>query len=269
MLYPVLSEFIKFPLLGYILNTIYYSMILAAICVSVGLLYKQLARAGYLKSRLRVFIIITLVMVFPLGLISSRAANMFYHPPGMWSASFFLEQFLSAPLQTFHASLVLPLLFLIFMAWFFRFSVIRVMDTLFLCVPLGHAIGRVGCLLVGCCWGHTVTLSVLGKICIFHNPVPLYSIILNLLLFFLLRKRYDRIYATGNSLNYRGMIVSGYLMGYGVIRFVLETIRNEKIVAKNMTLAQWSMGLLIMTGLILMILIHVIHHARKINKTNP
>ena len=232
-------------------------MILAAICVSAGLLYKQLARAGYSKSRLRAYFFLMLIMVLPLGLVSSRAANMFYHPPHMWSASFFWAQFVTASHQTFHIAIVLPLIFFAVMARIFRFNVIRVIDTLFLCVPFGHAIGRVGCLLVGCCWGHPVILSAFGRTCTFHNPVPLYSIILNLLLFFLLRRQYDRIYFTDDGSSDRGMIVSGYLMGYGVIRFVLETIRNEKIVAMHMTLAQWSMGVFFIIGLMMMIFIHI------------
>jgi len=253
MLYPLLSKCIGFPVLGYILNGLYFGLIITGIVLSAFLFFKQLARTGYDKNRLRAFVFSSVIMIFPLGVVSSRAANMFYFPPGQWNLSFFVEQFFSGPHQTFHAALILPLIFLMLLGQWFKFEKIHLIDSLFLYIPLGHAFGRCGCFMVGCCWGNPVSFTFFEKSVSFHNPVPLYSIIFNLLLFLFLRQMYHRIYVTHNNNNNRflnkGAIVAFYLMGYGSFRLLLEFIRKEKIVGMGMTMAQWSMLFFIICGM--------------------
>ncbi len=261
MLYPLLSKFIGFPLLGYILNGLYFSLIIAGIIISAFFFFRQMARAGYPQNRLRAFVICSVIMIFPLGVISSRAANMFYFPPDQWSVSFFIEQFFAGPHQTFHAALILPFVFLMLLGQKFKFEKLHLIDSLFLYVPLGHVFGRCGCFMVGCCWGNPVSLSFFDKTISFHNPVPLYSIALNLLLFVLLRKQYHRIYVTGQNDKNRcrslfenpGIIASFYLMGYGCLRIILETIRTETAVGMGMTMAQWSMVFFIICGMVFLV----------------
>ena len=254
MLYPLLSKFIGFPLLGYILNGLYFGLIIAGIVLSAFLFFRQMVCAGYDKNRLRAFVICSVIMIFPLGVISSRAANMFYFPPDQWSVSFFIEQFFSGPHQTFHAALILPFVFLMLLGQWFNFQKIHLIDSLFLYIPLGHAFGRCGCFLVGCCWGNLMSFSLFGKMFSFHNPVPLYAIIFNLLLFLFLRKMYSQIYTLQIKKKHgvinRGMITSCYLMGYGSFRILMECIRKEKVVGMGMTMAQWSMAAFILFGLI-------------------
>lgn len=260
MLYSLLFPYIRFPALGILLNGIYYGLILAGIAVAAVLFYRQTSRAGYDPHRLRAFVILSGVMAFPLGLIGSQAANMFYFPPETWRFSFFREQFLSGPHQTFHAALVLPLVFLLVMAKFFRLKRLHVADTVFLYLPLGHAIGRFGCFLVGCCWGDPVTVACLGREFSFHNPVPLYEILMNLLLFLFLRGQYRRIYETRQKMRQNGRVMAFYLIGYGAARMMLETIRNERVVGFGMTLAQWGMLAFIAAGIVLLAVIFFHHH---------
>lgn len=254
MLYPLLSKYIGFPLLGVILNGLYFGLIIAGIVLSAFLFFKQMARTGYDENRLRAFVVSSVIMIFPLGVISSRAANMFYFPPDQWSFSFFIEQFFSGPHQTFHAALILPFIFLMLLGQKFKFEILHLIDSLFLYIPLGHAFGRCGCFLVGCCWGNPVSFSLFEKTVSFHNPVPLYAIVFNLLLFLFLRKMYHRIYVLQNNEKHwfmnRGMITAFYLIGYGGFRMILETIRTEKVVGMGMTMAQWSMTAFILIGLI-------------------
>jgi prolipoprotein diacylglyceryltransferase len=254
MLYPLLSKYIGFPLLGYVLNGLYFGLIITGIVLSAFLFFRQMVRAGYDENRLRAFVVCSVIMIFPLGVISSRAANMFYFPPDLWSVSFFIEQFLSGPHQTFHAALILPFVFLMLLGQWFHFEKIHLIDSLFLYVPLGHAFGRCGCFLVGCCWGNPISFSLFGRTYSFDNPVPLYAIIFNLLLFLFLRKMYHRIYGLQNNkknrLMNRGMITACYLIGYGGFRILMEFIRTEKVVGMGMTMAQWSMAVFILIGLI-------------------
>ena len=254
MLYPLLSKYIGFPLLGYILNGLYFSLIITGIVLSAFLFFRQMACTGYDTYRLRAFVVCSVIMIFPLGVISSRAANMFYFPPDQWSVSFFIDQLFSGPHQTFHAALILPLIFLMLLGQWFKFGKIHLIDSLFLYVPLGHAFGRCGCFLVGCCWGNLMSFSLFGKTFSFHNPVPLYAIVFNLLLFQILKKLYHRIYVLRNNENYRfmnpGMITAFYLMGYGGFRILMEFIRKEKVVGMGMTMAQWSMAFFMICGMV-------------------
>ncbi|RJP89613.1 MAG: CPBP family intramembrane metalloprotease [Desulfobacteraceae bacterium] len=268
MLYPLLSPWIKFPALGILLNGIYFGLILAGMTVAAVLFYKQMARTGVDPNRLRAFVVLSGVMAFPLGVIGSQAANMFYFPPEQWSFVFFSEQFFSGPHQTFHASLILPLAFLLVMAAVFRLNLSHVADTVFLYLPLGHAVGRTGCFLVGCCWGNFVTLTCIGREFSFHNPVPLYEVLLNLFLFFFLRFHYRRIYVTRQLEGQGGRVTALYLVGYGAIRMLLETIRPEQVVGFGMTLAQWGMMVFMLTGLVMQALIFCHRHARKTESMN-
>ena len=263
MLYGLLAGTVGFPLLGWILNSIYYGLIITAIATTTALFYNTMTRAGSDPSRLRVFVCLSGLSVLPLGVISSRAANIFYFPPSEWGLALIRQQLAAGALETFHAALILPIVFLAVLALSLKLRLFLVMDTLFLFLPVGHAIGRIGCLLVGCCWGRPVTLSVFGSTYTFDNPVPLYEIGLNLLLFIFLRFQYNRIYAGDRSSSGRGRIVAFYLIGYGCIRLGLETLRKEAAVAWSLTLAQWGMIVFILAGLAGLILIYGHERRRK------
>lgn len=119
---------------------------------------------------------------------------------------------------------------------YLRWRKIPIAETFDICAPalaLGHAIGRIGCLLAGCCHGSTchwpwaVTMNtdlvdpMLRNIPI--HPVQAYEsitlIALSMILFFIVKK--NRLKAGGASLV--------YLMGYSTIRFILEYFRGDSI----------------------------------------
>jgi len=65
MLYPLLSKYIGFPLLGYILNSIYFGLIIIGIIFSAFLFFRQIARTGYPQNRLRAFVILAVIFIIP------------------------------------------------------------------------------------------------------------------------------------------------------------------------------------------------------------
>ncbi len=101
-------------------------------------------------------------------------------------------------------------------------------------VPLGHAIGRVGCFLNGCCGGkpvadwlapgsHVGLLSALRPLMTFglpNYPVQLYESAYNLVVYALLRRAYRRPHSGG-------AITAQYLMWYPAGRFFLEWLRGD------------------------------------------
>jgi phosphatidylglycerol:prolipoprotein diacylglycerol transferase len=94
-------------------------------------------------------------------------------------------------------------------------------DALAVALPAGQAIGRLGCFFAGCCYGTPCDLpwAVHGHGALRH-PVPLYEAVLDLALAVTL-------FAIRKTPRPPGRLFRYYLIGYGVIRFGLETLRGE------------------------------------------
>ncbi len=114
-------------------------------------------------------------------------------------------------------------------------------------LPLGHAFGRIGCFLNGCCGG-ALASHPSGLTCgLSHYPVQLYEAFFNLSLYafltwFYLNRRKDR----------KGPVLALYLVIYPIIRFLLEFIRgDDRMRLGTLDVAQGISLILITAGLIL------------------
>ena len=101
-------------------------------------------------------------------------------------------------------------------------------DTLAPSFALGHAIGRIGCFMNGCCYGKTCDLPWAVQFPDSHSthpahvhPSQIYEFILNMMLYgflaWLFRQR-----------KFDGQIFAAYLLGYAVIRFGVEFARADE-----------------------------------------
>ena len=101
-------------------------------------------------------------------------------------------------------------------------------------VPLGHAFGRIGCFLNGCCYGRPTEAP--WGVCVadaHRHPVQLYEAVLLAVLYLGLNAFARRRPAAG-----RGLAV--YLAGYGGIRFLLEFLRGDDRQRWSwLSVAQW------------------------------
>lgn len=106
-------------------------------------------------------------------------------------------------------------------------------------LPLGHALGRIGCFINGCCYG-SETDSSLGVIFdgARHHPTQLYETFGNLIVYSFLLAFYLTRPRSGRT-------VALYLMLYPVLRFMMEFFRgDERMTFLGMHTAQWiSVGL--------------------------
>jgi phosphatidylglycerol---prolipoprotein diacylglyceryl transferase len=96
-------------------------------------------------------------------------------------------------------------------------------DAFAIAIPIGHAIGRIGCFLGGCCYGTPTSLPwgvryPAGSLPI--HPTPLYELGFDLLLFAFL-------FAIRDRLRVRGSTFRVYLLAYATFRFFLEFVRGD------------------------------------------
>ena len=111
-------------------------------------------------------------------------------------------------------------------------------------LALSHGIGRIGCLLAGCCFGKETT-SILSIH--LHNasrhPVQAYESIALIGLFIILHKQIMAKLRPSN-------VIFTYLIGYSLIRFLLEFLRGDKIrgvYALGISSSQWISITIVLT----------------------
>jgi len=121
-------------------------------------------------------------------------------------------------------------------------------------LALGHAIGRVGCFLAGCCWGKECTRpwavtftnpdarQLTGvPLGVPLHPTQLYESLAEAIIFVYLYRRFHQPHREGS-------IIGLYLILYSTVRFVVEFVRNhEQALPFNgpLSLTQWiSLGTL-------------------------
>ena len=99
-------------------------------------------------------------------------------------------------------------------------------------LPLGHAIGRIGCFVSGCCYGmeydgplsytYTVAMDINTPIGVTLFPVQLVEALFLFALFFVLLFLYLKF-------KNKYLVTFVYCYSYAIIRFVLEFFRGDKI----------------------------------------
>ncbi|MBR0082373.1 MAG: prolipoprotein diacylglyceryl transferase [Clostridia bacterium] len=149
---------------------------------------------------------------------------------------------------------------------FFTFA-----DLILPCFCVAHAGGRIGCLLVGCCYGVAEGQSCFGGLCTYHGalavrylngtmrlPVPLLEAIFLLLLagllLFLLKIN-----------KHRGTVTGWYLVLYAIWRFFIEYFRGDEVrgIYGVFSTSQWISIAILAAGVVILVL------SRKWPKDEP
>ncbi len=115
----------------------------------------------------------------------------------------------------------------------YKLAALPTFDVIVPSLALGHAIGRVGCLMAGCCWGaacdlpwaitYTDPIAAQRLGTPLHHPLhpfPIYEALFNLGLYLLLTSLFRRRLAAGR-------VFATYLVLYGLGRFALEWTRGD------------------------------------------
>ena len=189
------------------------------------------------------------------GLLGAKILMLLFDFPTYWArpGEIFTRETLQAA-GVYQGGLVLGL---IVATWYIRSQRLPWLTTFDVFAPglaAGHAIGRLGCLAAGCCWGietHVpwaitfrnwqaaqLTGVPLGRPL---HPTQLYEALAEAIIFAILLWRIRRPHT-------QGAIIGLYLILYSVSRFAIEFYRfHEQPTQLGLSLTQWmSIGLLLL-----------------------
>jgi len=236
---PVLVEIGGFPIYSY-----GFMLALALLVSSMGLL-KQASREGFNPDH----VLEAVVAASFAGLVGSRllyvTLNWEYYQ-GQWIKIFNTR--LGG--LSFYGAFLGGLIALVVWCRFRKLPLLAFADLMAPYLALGYAIGRVGCLLNGCCYGKVSSvpwaLPASSADNFLRHPVQLYASLGGLIIFLLLIRIRSKKPFEGFQLIMLALL-------YGVLRFTTEFFRDEPAVLFNFTLAQvFSFGITLLSLLLLM-----------------
>jgi phosphatidylglycerol:prolipoprotein diacylglycerol transferase len=109
-------------------------------------------------------------------------------------------------------------------------------------IPLGHALGRVGCFLNGCCHGEC-TQHWIGVVAGGRQPTQLYEALGNLGIYYFVAHLYERK-------RFPGQVVAVYMIAYPALRFAMEFLRgDERQMFGPLSVAQWMSLAILAAGI--------------------
>jgi phosphatidylglycerol---prolipoprotein diacylglyceryl transferase len=134
---------------------------------------------------------------------------------------------------TFYGGIVGAILMIVLYSYFQKMPLLPVMDTIVAGLPLGHAIGRLGCFAAGCCYGKPTTVAwgvvftnpaaaqLAGTPLGVHlHPTQLYEAAAEFLNFLIL-------IWIGKRQRFTGQIIATYFLLYGMERGTIEFFRGD------------------------------------------
>ena len=211
---------------------IYSYGVLVATGVLAGLWWarKQAPRAGLDPDKIwnmGIYTVLVALLLAKVWLILSDWDYYVANPRDIFS----LNTFQSG--GTFYGGIVGAILMIVLYSYFQKMSLLPVMDTIVAGLPLGHAIGRLGCFAAGCCYGKPTTVAwgvvftnpaaaqLAGTPLGVHlHPTQLYEAGAEFLNFLIL-------VWIGKRQRFTGQIIATYFLLYGLERGTIEFFRGD------------------------------------------
>lgn len=212
--------------------TVYTYGVLVASGVLIALWYarRQAPHAGLDPDKvwnLGIYMVLAALLLAKVWLVVA-AWDYYVARPG---EIFSLQTFQSG--GTFYGGIAGAVLTIVLYTHFQKMPLLPVLDTIGISVPLGHAVGRLGCFAAGCCygkpttlpWGVTFTNEAAGRIAgtplgIHLHPTQLYEAGVELLNFIFL-------VWLGARQRFKGQIIGTYFILYGFERGTIEFFRGD------------------------------------------
>ena len=160
--------------------------------------------------------------IFPLSILGARIYYLSFHG-GIGSIKDIL-MFWKGGLAVY-GGIMGGLLGLIIACLWKKINIIKMTDVAAPLLALGQGFGRIGCIFGKCCYGVEVANKALQWFPIaikvhgnYHYATNFYEAVFNVALFFGITVLFRKVKITG-------IPTCAYLVGYGLVRFVLETFR--------------------------------------------
>ncbi|MGA7226547.1 MAG: prolipoprotein diacylglyceryl transferase [Candidatus Acidiferrales bacterium] len=223
-MHPILFKFGGIP--------IYTYGVLVACGVLLSLWYgrRQAPRAGVDPDKLwnmGIYFVLVALIVAKIWLVFSAWDYYMANPREIFSIATFQSG------GTFYGGVVGGVLTILLYTHFQKMPLLPTLDTCAAALPIGHAIGRVGCFFAGCCygkpttepWGVAFTNPTAAELAgtplgVHLHPTQLYEASLEFLNFLFLMW-------LGKRQRFVGQIFGGYLMLYGTERGIIEFFRGD------------------------------------------
>jgi phosphatidylglycerol---prolipoprotein diacylglyceryl transferase len=212
--------------------TIYTYGVLVATGVVLGLWFarQQAGRAGLDREKiwnLGIYAILMALLVAKVWLLFSSWHDYLAHPREILSLATFESG------GTFYGGVLGAILTIVIYSYVEKMPLVSVLDTFAAALPIGHAIGRLGCFFAGCCygkpttlpWGVTFTSPAAGRIAgtplgIRLHPTELYEAgaeFANFLILLWVSRRQ----------RFQGQLLGTYFLLYGLERGTIEFFRGD------------------------------------------
>lgn len=174
---------------------------------------------------------IVLDLAMPLLLVSIACCRILYFLvyPNQWQGIGEFFQIWNGGLS-FHGAFIGAISVIAYFCWSRKISFPRLADIIAPGVLVGYAVGRIGCLLNGCCYGHACDLPWAVRfpdetnrtiLTDYSHPAQAYSTLFSLVLFAILWKM--RLSARWNR--FPGQLTLIFFAFYALERFVVEIFR--------------------------------------------
>lgn len=211
-MYP---EFLK---IGNFVIYWYGVMVAMGVFVAIMLFQRQMRLAGYEERLISQTIFVAVLG----GIVGGRFLHILVHN----------HYYFRHPLETLRirngglagqGAVIFGFLSLV---WYFRAKKIRglpIFDQMVLFVPIGEAIGRIGCFLNGCCYGKIARLPWAVKFPFLAekvHPTQIYYSLSDLLIFVIL-------YTFFKSKHRDGEILGWYFLLNGIQRYLIDNLRGD------------------------------------------
>jgi len=196
----------------------YGVMVAIGVFLSSFLFTKYAKKCGYSEKVISQIVFWTVIV----GIIGGRLFHIIAHYPYYHRHPFEILNIRNGGLAV-QGAILSSLLFLIIYLNVKRIGVMRILDIMAVFVPLGQAIGRIGCFLNGCCYGKPTDLWIGVKFPFLEkkvHPTQLYYSFLYFILFLIL-------YNISRKERKDGEIVGIYLVCFGLIRYFVDFLRGD------------------------------------------
>lgn len=203
--------------------------------------------------------------VFPFSILGARLYYLIFHGGIQSFAEIF--RFWEGGLAIY-GGIIGGLIGLVVCCLIKKINIVSTTDAVAPLLSLGQCFGRIGCIFGNCCYGVEVTNKALQWFPIavevrdrYYYATNFYESILNLALFIILTIILRRV-------KIKGVTTCGYLVGYGLVRFILEAFRAEEqtLFIGGYPISQLVSVICVLVGAIGISVLLIVNNRRKGNE---